>query len=107
STGQLEKLASWVSTELGEHIPVHLSAYFPRYKLNAPPTSPEGLDEAAKIFGKKCRYVYLGNIASPSPTKCCSCGEVLVERHGYSVKIRGLDEKGKCSACGADNYFKN
>ena len=104
---QLKKLASWVSAELGEHVPVHLSAYFPRYKLNAPPTSPESLEKAEKIFRDKCRYVYLGNVGSPSPTRCRSCGEVLVDRQGYSVKVRGLNEGGKCSACGTDNYFQN
>lgn len=105
SSDCVEKLASWVSGELGGHIPVHLSAYFPCYKLNAPPTSMEDLEAAAGIFREKCRYVYLGNVASSSPTSCSRCGKVLVERHGYSVKIRALDGNGTCSACGADNYF--
>lgn len=102
----VEQLASWIAFELGEHVPVHLSAYFPRYQLDAPPTSMQELKEAAEIFSERSRYVYLGNVSSSSPTMCFSCGELLVERNGYSVGIKALSDDGKCSACGADNYFR-
>ena len=105
SVDQLEKLASWISSELGEHIPVHLSAYFPRYKLNAPPTSAEVLGKAAEIFRENCRYVYLGNVASHggADTSCASCGALLIERAGYATKVIGLAAGGACAKCGAEN----
>lgn len=102
----LEKLAAWVAAELGRNVPVHLSAYFPRYKLKAPPTSGETLNAAAEIFSRHCTYVYQGNVVVPTPTICHSCGAALVERMGYSVTVGGLNENGKCAACGADNNFK-
>jgi len=103
---ELEELSRWIAAELGPQIPTHFSAYFPRYKLKAPPTPVETLERAYAIAAKHLRYVYLGNCHSSlgSDTRCHCCGGLLVARRGYSVRLVGL--KGAlCASCGAENYF--
>ena len=53
--------AEWISS-LSPEIPLHLSRYFPRYKLEVPPTPRETLEQLQKVARKHLQYVYLGNI---------------------------------------------
>lgn len=101
---EFEQLGRWIAAELGPHIPTHLSAYFPRHRLKAPPTPVETLERAYGIVSKHLRYVYLGNCYSElgAHTLCHNCHAVLIKRRGYSVRIVGL--RGTlCAACGAEN----
>ncbi len=103
---EFEELGRWIAGELGTQIPTHLSAYFPRYRLKAPPTPVETLERAYGIISKHLRYVYLGNCYSHlgSNTACHKCGEVLIKRRGYSVQTVGL-KGAACASCGAENYI--
>lgn len=56
------KLRDWLFDNVGADVAVHLSRYFPCYKLKIPPTPRETLERAREIFAKKMKYVYLGNI---------------------------------------------
>ncbi len=102
SEADLTALADWVRDHLGADTPTHLSAYFPRYRLDAPPTPPETLERAYGIFAERLDYVYLGNMMldKGSDTFCSSCGAILIRRHGYATRIVGLDGV-KCAKCGA------
>lgn len=97
------ELASWIAENMGLGTPVHLSAYFPRYKLRHEPTPFYVLENAYKVFRERLHYVYVGNVSSEySDTNCVECGAELVRRSGYNVEIIGL--KGAlCGECGADN----
>jgi len=55
--------------------------------------------DMAKSMG--IQYVYLGNVADPEyeNTFCPSCGEVLIERTGFTARLSGLSQ-GKCMTCG-------
>jgi pyruvate formate lyase activating enzyme len=107
SPDQFERLAAWTADHLGPDTPVHLSAYFPRYKLKRPATDHDVLSRAREALARKMRYVYLGNVAARdgSDTRCAGCGAVLVERSGYSVRLRSLGADGACSKCGARANF--
>ncbi|MBM4039436.1 MAG: AmmeMemoRadiSam system radical SAM enzyme [Planctomycetes bacterium] len=101
---EFEELGRWCAAELGPQVPMHLSAYFPRHKLKAPPTPVETLERAFAIMAKHLRYVYLGNCYSElgANTVCHQCGATLITRRGYSVRVVGL--KGAlCASCGAEN----
>lgn len=101
-TDQLfERLAGWVADELGEDTPLHLSAYFPRYKLQASPTPAGTLERAFEICHTRLPYVFLGNVASRegNHTHCRACGALLVRRSGYSTQLVHL-EGGSCEKCG-------
>ncbi|ORU00060.1 Radical SAM, Pyruvate-formate lyase-activating-like enzyme [Anaerovibrio sp. JC8] len=53
--------AQWLS-ELGKDIPLHLSRYFPRYKLKTGATPVETLHLLQDICREYLDYVYLGNV---------------------------------------------
>jgi len=95
------RLAKWIRNNLGEAVPLHLSAYHPDYQLEEPPTPSETLKAAWDVARKELFYVYVGNLASGfgQNTACPKCGSVLIERRGYSTTVRGL-RNGDCVACG-------
>ena len=88
----------------GREIPFHLSAYYPRYEFDAPPTPVKTLERLKEIAGRKLAYVYLGNVGGSSDTRCRECGSLLVERNGYRTKVVNLDA-GKCARCGKTAPF--
>jgi pyruvate formate lyase activating enzyme len=95
------QLAGWIRENLSEEIALHLSAYYPTYRLSLPATPARTLEKAYE----KCRsilpFVYLGNILTEQGqnTICSGCGNVVVARHGYSIDIRALKDGG-CAICG-------
>jgi pyruvate formate lyase activating enzyme len=98
SIEEMERISGFLAS-LRRDIPYHLSAYFPRYRFNAPPTPEETLEKLRDVALKRLQYVYLGNVAAQSNTYCAQCGSLLVERRGYRVRIVSL-ERGKCAQCG-------
>ena len=97
----IESLAKWVSDEAGPSVPLHLSAYHPQYKADAPPTPSESLENAYEICMRSLDYVYLGNVltAVGQDTLCPQCGAILVHRRGYRTRLGEL--KGDiCARCG-------
>ncbi len=102
STEDFERLADFIAG-ISPEIPLHLSAYYPTYKMDKPATSSVKLQEAYKIASDRLRYVYLGNLAIPgkSDTYCPDCGNTAIKREGYRINLDGL-EGGKCAACGFD-----
>lgn len=89
---------------LSPDIPLHLSRYFPRHKLDLPPTPLDALEEARQAALQHLRFVYLGNVDQEAITRCTACGAVLLVRHGYTVENRACRD-GRCSDCGASLPF--
>jgi pyruvate formate lyase activating enzyme len=96
-----QALAEWMSAELGESTPLHLSAYRPEYRLRVPPTPGATLEQAYATCSELLAYVYLGNVSSPigRDTRCPGCGEVLISREGYAASVCGLRDS-RCANCG-------
>ena len=87
-------------------IPWHVTAFHPDYKrLDAPPTDSEKLQQAADI-GQEAGLlsVYAGNlpgrVGSLEDTHCPRCGELLIQRRGYTLFVYRITADGKCSKCG-------
>ncbi len=101
SDADLQTLARWIRTEAGRGVPLHLSAYRPQYKMNAPPTPVATLSRAYDICAAELDYVYLGNVAGSvgQDTLCPGCRAVLIARDGYSTRRVGLNG-GVCARCG-------
>ena len=100
SDKDLEEMAAFIANELGRHVPWHLSAFHPDYKMKDHEfTGIETLKRAEKI-GKKAglHYVYLGNVPVHGDTYCPDCGELLIDRTGYTVTVNNLKE-GHCPKC--------
>lgn len=58
---EIGQLVDWIAAELSSEVPLHFSRYFPRYRMNNPPTSLQRLKEAVDLGRKQLRYVYAGN----------------------------------------------
>jgi pyruvate formate lyase activating enzyme len=99
-----DEMAAWIAAEMGPQTPVHLSAYTPRHRLQAEPTTLDHLLAGRERFGRHLRFVYLGNILSADGglTRCPACEAEVVRRSGYATETPGLAADGTCAACGAD-----
>ena len=62
SEAMIKKMVDWIYDNLGADTPLHLSRYFPCYKMTLPPTPAETLKTAERIAKEKLKYVYLGNV---------------------------------------------
>lgn len=58
---EIEALASWLG-QIDQEIPLHFSRYFPRYRLDAPPTPQDTLLGAKQLAERYLKHVYLGNV---------------------------------------------
>jgi pyruvate formate lyase activating enzyme len=98
---ELEELAAFIVDELGPETPWHLSRFYPQYKMNDRKPTEETLLYKTKDMGESLglNYVYIGNVFGPSNTYCKECGNELISRIGYNIRMPGLDQKGKCKEC--------
>ncbi|MFO7822202.1 MAG: AmmeMemoRadiSam system radical SAM enzyme [Lentisphaeria bacterium] len=98
---ELRDIAGFIRDELGPETPWHLSRFMPAYKMTGVPPTPAETLKRAKSIGLEegLKYVYLGNLSGHSDTYCSECGQVLVERSGYSKSTIKTTEDGKCSSC--------
>ena len=82
-------------------IPLHLSRYFPNYKMTLPPTPIKTLIEAYGMMREKLNYVYIGNalIENKENSYCPNCGNLLVKRSGFSSNVVGITKDTRCSLC--------
>ena len=96
------EMLKWINGELGEDTVLHLSRYFPTYKMSVPPTPPGLLIDLFETAQEYLNYVYIGNLSvnSGQNTYCPSCNQKAIDRNGYNTWISGLDKTGKCSKCG-------
>ncbi len=61
SEGSVRKMVDWICDNLGAEMPLHLSRYFPCYKMDLPPTPIETIKRVERIAKEKLKYVYIGN----------------------------------------------
>ena len=84
--------------------PLHISRFFPRYKLQDIDATPLSALLSARRMAQEegMRFVYIGNtsLADAENTYCPKCGSLLVKREGYAVSSGNFS--GICPACGAD-----
>lgn len=97
---EISSLASWLAS-LNKSIPLHLSRYYPAYKFTRDATPVKSLQIARELAREHLNFVYLGNIlGEENTTPCLNCGQELVKRSVYEVKIKALKE-GYCRHCGS------
>ena len=100
SDEDLKAMADFIAKELGVHVPWHLSAFHPNYKmLDHTNTSLKTLERAQKIAKEAgLLYVYLGNVPVHGDTYCPECNTLLIDRTGYRVTQNKLIN-GACPQC--------
>ena len=100
SEEEIGKMARWLAG-ISREIPLHLSRFFPRFRMeDRPPTPQETLEMAHRVAREYLDYVYVGNIfiEGTENTVCPSCGADAVLRSGYHAEL--LAAGGICASCG-------
>ena len=99
----IRNMCKWLSNNGFKDTPLHLSRFYPMYKLEQlAPTPVEILNSASLIAAEEgLNYVYTGNVPGneKSDTKCPSCNSILVIRQGFRI-ISNTIKDGKCNKCG-------
>lgn len=87
SEEEVEKIASFLSN-INRNIPLHLSRYFPNYKLERPPTEIDVMLRSRDIAREYLNYVYLGNMQGVDNSSYCpNCKGLLLERSIFTTQI--------------------
>ncbi|MGA2506250.1 MAG: AmmeMemoRadiSam system radical SAM enzyme [Chitinispirillaceae bacterium] len=86
---ETESLAGFIANHLGADTPLHISRYFPRYRMDHATTPSALLERAWAIAHDRLDYVYVGNVATGDKenTLCPGCGEILISRQGYEIRL--------------------
>ena len=98
----VENECEWILDNLGADVPLHFSAFTPRYKFSD--RSQTKFDTLMKAYNTAANmglnYVYTGNISTieTSTTYCKKCHKALIKRNGYSILENNLID-GKCPSC--------
>lgn len=93
---QIREMARWIAS-LDPEIPLHLSRYFPSYRLTKPATPLATMEESLAIAKEYLKFVYLGNMGKANHTYCPECGSLMVEREGFRTRIFNMNI---CRECG-------
>ena len=105
SDADLDRMTRWVVERLGPDVPMHFTAFHPDWKMrDVPATPPATLTRARRIArANGVRHAYTGNVhdRDGGSTWCHGCGALLIERDWYTIGAWGLDDAGRCRACGA------
>jgi pyruvate formate lyase activating enzyme len=103
SEKEIREMATWMTSNLKPHVPVHFTRFHPQYRLkNLPPTPPSTIEKAREITMKAgMKFVYVGNIPGHAGenTYCPKCNTVVIRRIGFRVlqtKLKG----NRCASCG-------
>jgi pyruvate formate lyase activating enzyme len=99
----LREIAEYICG-LDPGIPWHVSRFHPQYRMMNKPVTPVETLRAAMEIGRESglKYVYCGNVPGDTgeSTNCYHCGELLIERWGFSVRQNNLIGD-TCPGCAA------
>jgi len=100
SDNSLKSIANFITNELGNDTPWHISAFYPHYKMTYKNRTPAQSIQRAFDIGKASglKYIYKGNVAEEGITYCPNCGKELIVRNGYFV-TKNVIQQGACPYC--------
>jgi pyruvate formate lyase activating enzyme len=101
------KMTIYLAAHFGESQVLHLSRYFPHYRMNLPATPIETMEELVSIAREYLDFVYPGNTgtAMDANTYCPQCGNLMIVRNQYRVTQPGI-RSGRCTACNVNLHGK-
>jgi pyruvate formate lyase activating enzyme len=84
----------------GKNTVLHLSRYFPNYKMKRNETPHDTMMNLFHIAEQFLNYVYIGNMINTegNNTYCPNCGELLIIRNRYMSRLIGITNS-KCDKC--------
>ncbi len=100
-------MTRYIREHFGASQVLHISRYFPRYRMIIPPTPLATLKILTEIAKLELEYVYQGNTGpeSDSNTYCPGCNNILIKRHFYYAEVIGM-QGNHCTNCGKIIYGK-
>jgi len=102
--GQLRAAAGYIAS-VSPEIPWHVTAFHQDYKMTDPDNTPvETLLRACEIGAAAgLKFVYAGNLPGRvgrwENTYCPDCGDLLIERRGYTIRAQRIGADGACPSC--------
>ncbi len=103
SEKEIGELCAWFGESLGPEVPLHFTAFHPSYRLRHVPATPVRTLRRARQQALRAglRHVYTGNAYDPEgqSTYCAACGQLVIERDGYTLGQWHLDAQGRCAFC--------
>jgi pyruvate formate lyase activating enzyme len=98
-----QAMLAWISDHCGRETVLHVSRYFPHYKMHAPPTPMGTIRKFLDMAREQIDYVYPGNTPQlDNHSFCPACGNLLIERYAYNSSVRGIGSDGACNRCGKE-----
>jgi pyruvate formate lyase activating enzyme len=98
-----KQMVEWLVANGFADNPLHFLRFFPQYKLNTLPYTPQSVLENARNLALKAgmKYVYIGNVPGTGyeNTSCPKCKKLLVERKGFTI-LQNQIEHSACKYCG-------
>ena len=95
-----EEMLKWISDQCGKRTILHVSRYYPYFKMDKPPTPLSTISRFITMAREWIDYVYPGNTPQlDNHSYCPACGNLLMERFLYNTTVRGIGPDGKCSNC--------
>ena len=92
--------------EVGPDVPLHFTRFYPAYEMTDRPPTPVSTLERARELARKngIHYPYIGNIPGHrwENTYCHNCGELLIERYGFSIVNYAITEEKRCPKCNTE-----
>ncbi len=90
----VRRMALWIHNELGSDTPLHLSRFYPRYRMrNLPPTPKETLARCRdEVKNVGLKHVYVGNLLGNEgeSTYCPRDNTLLIRRYGYTIQENNM-----------------
>ncbi|MBU8891615.1 MAG: AmmeMemoRadiSam system radical SAM enzyme [Bacteroidales bacterium] len=98
---KFKEMVKWIRENTGKKTVLHISRYYPAYKLKKEPTSVDKMLQLYEIAKEYLEYVYLGNLLLPegNSTFCSECNTLLIQRSGYLTTLVAINQQGNCSVC--------
>lgn len=102
SPADFKEMINWIYINLGSEVPLHISRYFPRFKMTTHATPSLIMKELTNIAIEKLDYVYNGNVAETDfqDTYCPKCSQLVIGRDGYYISKKNFGSEGECKFCG-------
>ena len=98
----LREIGKRINNDLGRDTPWHLTAYYPAYEFDAPPTPVATLEQGRNIASAEgLNYVYVGNVPGHryENTYCPNCNTLLIERYIFDMKAYHITTHKTCPLC--------
>lgn len=103
SDKELKEMTKWISTNLGDDVPLHFSAFHPTYKMTDRSATPVETLMKARVIALETglKHVYTGNVRDKksSSTYCPKCNQILIERDHYKIINLNLINDNQCPNC--------